>query len=129
MIRSYRDLEIWQKSIDLTVEIYRLTRGFPVHERFGLSVQLRRAAVSIGSNIAEGRSRLTRGDFRRGVSIARGSIAELETQLEIAKRLGYVSGKCYATLTRQVESVGQMASGLLRRLSQAPKPEARGPNP
>jgi four helix bundle protein len=122
MIKSYRDLTIWQKAMDLSVEIYRVTRDFPVSERYNLASQLKRASISIPANIAEGRTRTGRGEFRRSVSIARGSIAELETELELARRLGYVSNETHSRLAVAVEEVGRMASGLLKKLKDLPKP-------
>ena len=82
---------VWQKAIALVTDIYRLTQGFPREELYGFTSQIRRAAVSIPSNIAEGQGRLTRGEFRQFLGQARGSYAELETQLIIAKNLGYLS--------------------------------------
>ncbi len=90
-IQSYRDLSAWQKGMDLLVEIYQLTKLFPKDEQFGLTSQLRRAAVSVPANIAEGYGRWNRGDFRRFISISRGSLAEVETHLEIAIRLEYLT--------------------------------------
>ncbi|MEK7460801.1 MAG: four helix bundle protein [Patescibacteria group bacterium] len=86
-IHSYKDLTVWQRGIELVVSIYRLTAVFPREEQFGLTSQMRRAAVSIPSNIAEGRCRGTRNDFRQFLRIAYGSGAELETQLIIAKKI------------------------------------------
>ena len=86
-IRDHKDLTIWRKSLDLVVEVYRLTRSFPKEEQYGLVSQLRRAAVSIPSNIAEGHERIHRQDYVRFLSISRGSIAEVETQVLIAERL------------------------------------------
>jgi four helix bundle protein len=86
-VKSFKDLIVWQRSIDLTMEIYRLTRGFPREEMFGLTSQLRRAAISIASNIAEGQSRGTTGEFIQFLGIARGSNAEIDTQLIIASEL------------------------------------------
>ncbi|MFA5076629.1 MAG: four helix bundle protein [Patescibacteria group bacterium] len=85
--KSYRDLIIWQKGLELVLALYELTKSFPKEELFGLTTQLRRAAVSIPSNIAEGYGRRSNGDFRRFLLIARGSLFELETQLLIAKKL------------------------------------------
>jgi len=82
--RDYRDLDAWQLAMQVVVSIYRLTQSFPAEEKFGLVAQLRRAAVSIPSNIAEGHSRLGAAEFRRFVSIARGSVAEVETQIAIS---------------------------------------------
>src|SRR5712691_3566546 len=90
-IRSYRDLEVWQRAMDLVVASYRATRSFPGHERFGLTAQLRRSAVSVASNIAEGRGRHGLGDFLHHLSIANGSVMELETQFLIGRRLEYLS--------------------------------------
>jgi four helix bundle protein len=89
-ISSYRDLDVWNLGIDLVVSCYRITHSFPRQEEYGLSAQLRRAAVSVPSNIAEGHARASTGDYLRHLSIAHGSLAELETHLEIARRLGYL---------------------------------------
>ncbi len=86
-IKSYKDLFVWQKSIELTIKIYDLTKDFPKTENFGLISQMQRSAVSIPSNIAEGKMRLRKKEFRRFLLIAYGSGGELETQLEISKRL------------------------------------------
>jgi four helix bundle protein len=86
---SYRDLIVWQKGITLVKRVYEVTREFPADEKFGLVAQLRRAAVSIPSNIAEGQARHTTGEFIRGISNAEGSLAEVETQLIIAVELNY----------------------------------------
>jgi four helix bundle protein len=91
MIKCYRDLEVWQLGMHLVEEVYRLTVNFPASERFGLSAQTREAAVSIPSNIAEGHNRDHLGDYLRFLSIAQGSLAELETQLELAYRLKYLT--------------------------------------
>ena len=88
MAQDYRDLLVWKKAIELTVCIYRLTRTFPQDERYGLSSQMRRASVSIASNIAEGRGRLNPTEFRQFLGVAQGSIYELQTQLVVAKSLG-----------------------------------------
>jgi four helix bundle protein len=86
-VRTFRDLEVWQMSMELTVVVYKLTQGFPREEMFGLSAQLRRSAVSIPSNIAEGQGRLNTREFRQFLGVARGSNCELQTQLEIARQL------------------------------------------
>src|SRR5438067_2292790 len=90
-VKRYSDLEVWKRSMDLVVEVYRLTSHFPAAERFGLTAQARRAAVSVPANIAEGNARLSRADYRRFVSIARASLAELETEIIIGERLQYVA--------------------------------------
>ncbi|MGI5869233.1 MAG: four helix bundle protein, partial [Kiritimatiellia bacterium] len=86
-IKSYRDLIVWQKAVDLCIEVYRLASKFPKTEQFVLSDQIRRAAISVPSNIAEGHARHSRKDFARFLMIAQGSIAELETQLYLAVRM------------------------------------------
>jgi four helix bundle protein len=87
--QAFRDLQVWQRASQLTVAIYRLTQGFPHEEVYGLSSQIGRSAVSVPSNIAEGQGRLTAGEFRQFLGIARGSNYELQTQLEIARSLGF----------------------------------------
>jgi four helix bundle protein len=86
-VQSFRDLIVWRKSLDLVVRIYRLTRNFPREELYGLTSQIRRAAVSVPSNVAEGQGRLSSGEFRQFLGIARGSNFELQTQLEVARAL------------------------------------------
>lgn len=111
-IESYRDLLVWQKSMDLVVECYGVTRGFPDAVRFGLSSQLQRAAVSVPANIAEGRGRGHLKEFLRHVGIACGSLAELETHVEIARRLGYLPPERGMSLTERAGEVGRMLTGL-----------------
>ena len=96
MLNSYKDLIVWQKSIDLVTEIYKITELFPESELYGIVSQMRRAAVSIPSNIAEGRKRSTRKDFRQFLIIAYASASELETQIEISKRLNFLKIDNYA---------------------------------
>jgi four helix bundle protein len=91
MSHSYKDLIAWQKAMDLAEEIYRATRTFPREKLYGLTSQLRRSAVSVPSNIAEGQGRLTPGEFKQFLGHARGSLLELETQVQLAGRLGYCS--------------------------------------
>jgi four helix bundle protein len=91
MSHNYKDLVAWQKAKDYTIYVYELTRDFPDREKFGLTAQLQRAAVSIVSNIAEGQGRLTKGEFRQFLGHARGSLLEVLTQLEIAAGLTYIS--------------------------------------
>jgi four helix bundle protein len=116
MIASHKDLIVWQKSILLVTEVYKLTAKFPKDEVFSLVTQLRRAAVSIPSNIAEGRSRSSREDFRRMLYIAYGSANELDTQLIIAINLGYVSAgeedPVYGLLREVCKMLNKMISGL-----------------
>ena len=96
MINSYKDLIVWQKSIDLVTEIYKITELFPESEMYGIVSQMRRAAVSIPLNIAEGRKRSTRKDFRQFLIMAYASASELETQIEISKRLNFLKIDKYA---------------------------------
>ncbi|MFO0969858.1 MAG: four helix bundle protein [Gemmataceae bacterium] len=90
MKKNYKELIVWQKAVALVTEVYRVTSGFPQDERFGLTSQMRRAAVSIPSNIAEGQGRLTKGEFRQCLGYAKGSLLELETQLLISQNLGFL---------------------------------------
>jgi four helix bundle protein len=119
MGQAFRDLQVWQRAIQLTVVIYRLTQGFPREEVYGLSSQIRRSAVSIPSNIAEGQGRLSVGEFRHFLGIARGSNHELQTQLEIARSLGFGD----SVLINQAESlsqeVGKMIYALLESLHES----------
>jgi four helix bundle protein len=116
MANTYRNLRVWQRSIDLAESIYRLTAAFPPSEMYGLTSQMRRAAVSIASNIAEGWGRRSRKEYGRFVLIARGSNDELQTQLVIAERLGFGKAKELAGATVSSDEIGQMLSGLHRFL-------------
>ena len=113
---SHKDLVLWQKSMDLTVEVHRLARCFPNFELFGLGAQLRRAAVSVPSNVAEGAARRTTRDFISFLHIARGSLAELETQLLLARRLHYVDDASAQALATEVEEVGRLLNAVIRGL-------------
>ena len=112
-LKFYRDLVVWQKAMDLVTEIYRVTQKFPKHELFSLTSQLRRAAVSIPSNIAEGQGRLTPGEFRQFLGHARGSLLEAETQIVLATRLHYISQEQSDNLLQQSAEVGRILNGLL----------------
>ena len=114
MKRDYRELKVWQKAMEMVTEVYRITQTFPREEIYGLTSQIRRAAVSVPSNIAEGQGRLTRGEFRQFLGHAKGSLAELETQILIAKNLGYINDPL-RTLDRLSE-VARMLNGLLNSL-------------
>ena len=113
MVQSYRDLVVWNKAMDLVTEIYRVTMKFPKEELFGLMSQLRRAAVSIPSNIAEGKGRLSKGEFRQFLGNARGSLAEVETQILIAQNLSYLDETETNILLTKVEEVGKILNGLI----------------
>jgi four helix bundle protein len=110
---SYRDLVVWNKAMELITEIYRVTHNFPKEELFGLTSQLRRAAVSTPSNIAEGKGRLSKGKFRQFLGNARGSLAEVETQILIAQNLNYLDEPETNTLLTKVEEVGKILNGLI----------------
>ena len=116
-IDSYRDLEVWQLAMEIVAAVYRLTSRFPAEERFGLTAQLRRAAVSIPSNIAEGHGRLGARELRHAVSIARGSVAEVETQLAVAVELNFVAAGEINLLSSQLDRLSKMLFGLYRRLT------------
>lgn len=119
MVKSYRDLRVWEKSMDLVVESYRVSRLLPKSEMFGLISQIQRAAVSIPANIAEGHGREHLGDYLRHLSIASGSLMELETHMLIITRL-YIpmdEAKCALGMVREVD---RMLSGLTRKLKQLP---------
>ena len=115
-IKSYKDLIIWQKSIDLVVEIYETLKRFPREELYGLSDQIKRSAVSVPSNIAEGQSRQHTAEFRQFLYIALGSLAELDTQLIIVNRLGYIDSKDNKLLTTRVLELRKMVSSLTSKL-------------
>jgi len=110
---SFRNLDVWQESMMLVEEVYALSRSFPRDELFGLTAQLRKAAVSIPSNIGEGARRKRRKVTLNHYDIALGSQGEVEVQLEIAKRLGYCSASDYARIQERVERVGRMLNGLI----------------
>jgi len=114
MSRYYKDLIVWQKAMTLVTDVYRATQHFPKEELFGLVSQMRRAAVSIPSNVAEGQARLTHGEFRQFLGHARGSLAELETQLLISQNLSYLAAP--AQLLEQLAEVGRLLNGLLAAL-------------
>lgn len=117
-LQTYRELKVWQKAIDLVEQVYVLTNNFPNDEKFGLVSQMRRAAVSVPANIAEGYGRTHRGDYLRHLSFSRGSLLELETHLVIASRLGFVGGENDADLSRRVQEVDRMLYGLIESLSE-----------
>lgn len=113
MSHSFRDLTVWQRSMQLTVAIYRLTREFPREEIYGLTSQIRRAAVSLPSNIAEGHGRLNKAEFRQFLGIARASNFELQTQLEIARAIGIGNPKLLNEAEGLSHEVGKMLYAIL----------------
>src|SRR5919197_5292852 len=106
-VRGYKDLHVWQIAMDLVVEIYRVTTAFPRHETYGLAVQLRKAAVSVPANVAEGHGREHLGDYLHHLSIANGSLMELETHCLIAERLSYVSPTDLSPVLNHAADVGR----------------------
>lgn len=115
-MRGYQDLKVWALGVDICLAIYRLTETFPQREIYGLTSQLRRAATSIPSNIAEGHTRGQTKDFIRFLAISRGSVAEIQTQLLIAERLGYVPQEQVDRLGEMLEEESRMLAGLCRSL-------------
>ena len=115
--QSYRDLVVWQKSIELAKQLYRLTAKFPSEEKFGLISQIRRAAVSVSSNIAEGQARNTTGEFIQFISHAEGSAAELDTQLYLSVELGFVDSTDAAPILTLIDEIRRMLNSLRRRLN------------
>ncbi|MBI5457098.1 four helix bundle protein [Candidatus Kaiserbacteria bacterium] len=115
MAGGYRELIVWQKAMDLVVSIYTMTEKFPKSETFGLTSQMRRSAVSIPSNIAEGSKRSTKADFRNFLCIALGSVAELETQMEIAQRVRYADATLVSEAEKYATEVSRMLSTMIVR--------------
>lgn len=112
---SYRDLIVWQKAMDLVTLIYQVVGSFPQTEQYGLTSQICRAAVSIPSNIAEGHGRNSLNELKHFLSIARGSLLETQTQIEIAYRLGYVSQDVFQTVWSLQNQIGKMLWSMLRK--------------
>ncbi len=115
-VQSYRELRVWNTAVELTLEVYRITESFPQSERFGLTSQLRRAAVSVASNIAEGHARSARGEYRNFLSIARGSAIEVEVQLFLAKQIGYVQSPMLIKARGYCDAISRMITNLKRAL-------------
>ena len=119
LVRCYEDLILWRKSLDLAAAVHDCTRHFPRSEAFGLASQLRRAAISVPSNVAEGSARGSTREFVYFLRVARGSLAELHTQLHLARREGYVSDQKFEKLSDDLDEVGRIlnsvVSGLKRR--------------
>jgi len=113
---SYLDLQVWQKAMDLVIDCYQLTENFPKSENYGLSSQLQRAAVSIPANIAEGQARQHSKEFLQHLSITYGSLAELETHIQIAQRLGYIEKEQLVQLLEKTGEIGRMINGLRRSI-------------
>ena len=116
MIKPHKRLDVWNKEIDLTVDTYRLSDRFPKVEIYGLTSQMRRAAVSLPSNIAEGAARHTRKEFINYLHMAQGSLSELDTQLVIANRLEYMSFETLKEIENAIETISKMITGLIKSL-------------
>jgi len=124
---SYKDLIAWQKGMDLVAAVYDATDRFPSHEQFGLVSQLRRAAVSVPSNIAEGKAHYSNRDFVRFLRHARGSLAEIESQVLIARKRKYLDTETAANLTHKIDELGRILSGLITSLNNSEQARGSGP--
>lgn len=111
-MRPHEQLDVWKKSVDFSVEVYRATESFPKDERFGLISQIRRAAVSIAANIAEGAGRRSDKEFLNFLSMSQGSASEVETELLIAHKLGYLTDADFQSLMQRMDEIGRMITGL-----------------
>lgn len=116
MAESFKNLNIWQRAVDLAESVYKITSKFPREELFGLTSQLRRAVISVSSNIAEGSSRVSKKDFTRFIDISVGSLHEIENLLELSKRLRYVSPKQFEVLVGEIAQLGMQLGGFRKYL-------------
>ena len=121
VVRGYRDLEVWGRSVDLVIEVYRATETFPKREMYSLTAQVRKAAVAVPSNIAEGHGREHLGDYRHHRSIANGSLMEVETQVILASTLGLLPPDVELGLLERSAAVGRMLAGLTRSIKRIPR--------
>ena len=117
LIRSYRDLIVWQKSVEMVVAVYKATKKFPSSEQFGITSQIQRSAVSVPANIAEGYGRNTRKEYAYFLRIAHGSLSELETLLTISQKLSYCTTQEYSTLEKCTSEVARMLYALRKSIS------------
>jgi four helix bundle protein len=118
-MKTHKDLEVWKKSIDFVASIYKLTSDYPKHELYGLTSQIRRCAVSIPSNIAEGAARNHDNEFRQFLYISLGSAAELETQLIISNKLGFVDNSKSQELIAELNTISKMLQGLIKSINKS----------
>jgi len=116
-VKNYRDLIVWQKAMGLVTEIYHHTKSFPEEERYGLTSQLRRSSVSLPSNMAEGYGRNSTQDYIRFLRIANGSLFELQTQLEIARNLDFLTEKSFSVLFEMSREIERMLSSLIKKIN------------
>jgi four helix bundle protein len=117
MVAGYQDLLVWQRSMDLVERVYRLTASFPRSEQWGLTSQMRRSVISVPSNIAEGYGRQATGEYRHHLSIGRGSLLELETQVLLSKRLKYLQPSEADSVITEIEQISKMLATLISKLS------------
>ena len=125
MPQTFRELVVWQKAMSLVLQIYKASRAFPKEEYYGPRSQLRRAAVSIPSNIAEGQGRMSRGEFVQFLGHAKGSLAEVETQVEIAKELQFISPEDHKLIIDLASEVGRTLNGLINSMRRSRDPVSR----
>jgi len=116
VLKNYKELKVWQKSYQLCLKIYKVTARFPKEERFGLTSQIRRAVVSVPSNIAEGYGRKTTADYIRSLYIAYGSNCELETQIQLSGDLGYIGGSLLEGIKDEIQEIERMLKALIKSL-------------
>lgn len=121
MSRGFRDLDVWKRSMALAVKAYKLTAGFPASQRYSLADQLQRAAASVPANIAEGKGRVHTGDYLRQLAIARGSLAEVDTFIELAARLGFCDVTKGRELWDEIQQIGRMLNSLINKIREGDK--------
>lgn len=114
---SYRDLRVWKEAIELVAVVYKVSESFPASERFGLQTQLRKAAISIPSNIAEGQGKMSKGEWKQSLGHARGSLYELETQIIVAESLSFIAPADAATILARTSGIGKALRGLIEYVS------------
>ena len=119
MDKPHKKLEVWKKSMEMVLEVYRITKGFPGEEKYGLISQIRRAAVSVPSNIAEGAARNTKREFINYLHTAQGSLSELDTQLELSLGVGYITSESLKPIQDLIQSIDKMLTGLIKSLRRA----------
>ena len=117
MEKPHKKLEAWKLSMELVIDVYRTTDRFPNQEKYGLTDQIRRATISVPSNIAEGAARQTKKEFTNYLHIAQGSLSELDTQIELARQLGYLEDETWRILDERMERIDKLISGLIRHLN------------
>jgi four helix bundle protein len=115
-MRPHEKLDVWKKAIDFVIDVYKITEDFPKEEKFGLTSQIRRAAVSIAANIAEGAGRKSTKEFLNFLSIAQGSASEVGTELLISQRLNFLTEKDFQSLSVNLDEIGRMITGLSNHL-------------